>query len=51
MFGFMSIGKFAPLDDEDVLKDYPNLSTYVDRMKNRFFPDWDDLIKNKTKAS
>ena len=50
MFGFLSIGKFAPLNDEETFKDYPNLSAYVDRMKIRFFPDWDDLIKNKTKV-
>ena len=47
MFGFMSIAKFAPISNEISLKNYNNLSDYVERIKAEFFPDWEDLIKNK----
>jgi glutathione S-transferase len=47
LFGFVSIAKFSPLTDEDMLKDHPNLSKYVDRIKQRAFPDWEDLIQEK----
>jgi glutathione S-transferase len=46
-FGFMSIAKFAPVQEPLSATNFPNLANYVDRMKDEFFPDWDDLLKNK----
>ncbi|XP_069121989.1 failed axon connections homolog [Argopecten irradians] len=40
-----SFGGFGPV----VIKEYPNLCDYCDRMKETFWPDWDTVIKPDNK--
>ena len=47
-FGFMAILAYAPISEStgDLLKRFPNLMSYVERLKARYFPDWDELLTN-----
>ena len=47
MFGLLVISFYAPITSdstEQVLKDFPRLRLYVERMKAEFFPDWSRLL-------
>ena len=47
VFGFMVIAKYAPVTKVSLLDNYANVSNYIERMKNEFYPNWNDLLTNK----
>ena len=46
-FGFMALGKFAPITAENLVEVHPNINDYVERIKGELYPDWNELIKKK----
>jgi len=44
-FGFMVVIKYAPFTGENTLAKHPNILEYVERIKDEYYPDWDQLLK------
>ena len=45
VFGFMVLAKYAPITKVDMLAEHQNIVEYVERIKNEFYPDWNQLIQ------
>lgn len=50
VFAMVAIMRLAPMYDnmKALVDEYPNLVNYCTRMKEEFFPDWDQILEHDT---